>query len=73
MYLKREMMYSKTPLYCPSIHHQTRVSPKISAVPFSVCNNNPVKIPNSHTAIHNGNLGVKPVIQPELRTYTKVT
>jgi hypothetical protein len=44
-------MYSKTPLYCPSIHRQTRVSPRISAVPFSVCSNNPVKMPNSHTAI----------------------
>ena len=48
-------MYSKTPLYCPSIHRQTRVSPRISAVPFSVCNNNPVKMPNSHTAIRHGN------------------
>ena len=44
------LKYSKTPLYCPSIHCQTRVSPRISAVPFSVCSNNPVKMPNSHTA-----------------------
>jgi hypothetical protein len=36
-------IYSKIPLYCPSIHRQTRVSPRISAVPFSVCSNNPVK------------------------------
>ena len=42
-------IYSKTPLYCPSIHRQTRVSPRISAVPFSVCSNNPVKMPNSLT------------------------
>ena len=47
--------YSKTPLYCPSIHRHTRVSPRISAVPFSVCSNNPVKMPNSHTAIRHGN------------------
>jgi hypothetical protein len=48
-------MYSKTLLYCPSIHRQTRVSPRISAVPFSICSNNPVKMPNSHTAIRHGN------------------
>jgi hypothetical protein len=45
----------KPPLYCPSIHRQTRVLPRISAVPFSVCSNNPVKMPNSHTAIRHGN------------------
>ena len=47
--------YSKTLFYCPSIHRQTHVSPRISAVPFSVCSNNPVKMPNSHTAIRHGN------------------
>ena len=48
-------IYSKTPFYCPSIHRQTRVSPRISAVPFSVWSNNPVKMPNSHTAIRHSN------------------
>ena len=48
-------IYSKTPLYWPSIHCQTRISPRISAVPFSVCSNNPVKMPNSHTAIRHSN------------------
>ena len=45
----------KTPLYCPLIHRQTRVSPRISAAPFSVCSNNTVKMSNSHTAIRHGN------------------
>jgi hypothetical protein len=49
------IIYSKNPLYCPSIHRQTRVSPRISAVPFSVCSNNPVKMPNSHIAIRHDN------------------
>ena len=52
---KKKPRYSKTLLYCPSIHCQTRVSPRISAVPFSVCSNNPVKMPNSHTAIRHSN------------------
>jgi hypothetical protein len=32
---------SKIALYCPSIHRQTRVPPRISAVPFSVCSKGP--------------------------------
>ena len=53
--LNPNCIYSKTSLYCPSIHRQTPVSPRISAVPFSVCSNNPDKMPNSHTAIRHGN------------------
>jgi hypothetical protein len=47
--------YSKSPLYCPSIHRQTRVSPRISAVPFSYVVITPLKcqtrIPPSATVI----------------------
>ena len=44
-------VYTVKPMfYCPSIHRQTRVLPRISAVPFSIYNNNPVKMSNSHTA-----------------------
>jgi hypothetical protein len=51
-YASLALIYSKTPLYCPSIHRQTRVSPRISAVPFSVCSNNPVKMHCFHSDIY---------------------